>query len=105
MTETTWLGLLAGAITSFAAVPQVVRTYRTRHARDISIWQPVLLTAGMALWLVYGIILNDVPLIAANIFSIVCYSLLIAMKISFREDDKSPECDYISENISPEEEL
>ncbi|RII25187.1 MAG: hypothetical protein CXR31_14980 [Geobacter sp.] len=101
----TWLGLFAGAITSFAAVPQVVRTYRTRHARDISIWQPILLTAGMALWLVYGIMLGDVPLIAANVFSILCYSLLIAMKISFREDDNALEHDYISENISPEEEI
>ena len=87
----THLGLLAGAITSAAAVPQVVRTYRTRQARDISIWQPVLLAAGLALWLVYGILLKDLPLIAANIFSLLCYAVLIVMKIAFRENDNNGE--------------
>jgi MtN3 and saliva related transmembrane protein len=84
----THLGLLAGAITSAAAVPQVVRTYRTRQARDISIWQPVLLNVGMLLWLIYGVAIGDLPLISANIFSIACYSVLIVMKILFKDDDK-----------------
>ena len=101
----TWLGLIAGAITSFAAVPQVVRTYRTRHARDISIWQPILLTAGMALWLVYGILLKDVPLITANLFSLLCYGTLIVLKIRYRDGDNLPERDYISENSSSQEEV
>ncbi len=83
----THIGLVAGAITSAAAIPQVVRTYRTRHARDLSIWQPVLLDIGMLLWLIYGICLGDLPLILANAFSILCYTLLIFMKIYFKEDD------------------
>jgi MtN3 and saliva related transmembrane protein len=83
----THIGLVAGFLTSVAAVPQVVKSYRSRHVRDISIWQPVLLTAGMALWLIYGILLNDLPLIAANIFSLACYVVLTVMKIVYREDD------------------
>ncbi len=83
----THLGLLAGAITTAAGIPQVVKTYRTRHARDISIWQPILLNVGMLLWLIYGICLRDLPLILANAISILCYSLLIVMKISFKDDD------------------
>ena len=43
----THIGLLAGAITTAAAFPQVVRTYRTKHARDISIWQPILLNEAL----------------------------------------------------------
>ena len=84
----THLGLAAGAITTAAGIPQVVRAYRTRHTRDISIWQPVLLIVGMALWLIYGFALGDMPLIVANAFSIVCYGALIIMKIRFRDDDK-----------------
>ena len=87
MTDTTVLGLVAGAITTFAAVPQVVRTWRTKHARDISIWQPLLLVVGMLLWLAYGIVLRDLPLVAANIFSIICYVALVVMKIRFRDRD------------------
>ena len=88
----TYLGLLAGAITTAAAVPQVIRTYRTRQARDISIWQPVLLNIGMSLWLIYGYMIGDTPLMVANAISLVCYSLLIAMKILYKEDDKPEIC-------------
>ena len=84
----THLGLVAGAITTAAGIPQVVRAYRTRHTRDISIWQPVLLNIGMTLWLIYGLLLGDMPLIIANAFSIVCYSALIIMKFRYRDDDK-----------------
>jgi len=79
----TWIGLVAGFLTSIAVIPQVVRTWRTKHARDISIWQPLLLIIGMLLWLLYGLLLHDLPLIAANAFSISCYILLLGMKIIY----------------------
>ena len=79
----TSLGLLAGALTSGAAIPQVVRTFRTKQVRDLSIWQPVLLNVGMLLWLIYGLLISDLPLIIANIFSIACYSWLIVMKVRY----------------------
>lgn len=82
-----YVGFLAGILTSGAAIPQVFRTYRTKQARDISMWQLVLLNLGMLLWLVYGISLGDVPLIAANIFSICCYSALISMKLRYDRRD------------------
>jgi len=100
----THIGLVAGFLTSIAVIPQVVRTYRTRHARDISIWQPVLLDIGMVLWLIYGIMLKDLPLILANAFSIFCNTLLIGMKIYFKEDDKQRRRDYIDANRSHKEE-
>ena len=100
----THLGLVAAAITSASAVPQVVRTYRTRHARDISIWQPVLLNIGMLLWLIYGVFLGDLPLILANAFSIACYTLLIIMKISFKEDDNRKDGGYSDMKKTPKEE-
>jgi len=100
----THIGLIAGAITSAAVIPQVVRTYRTRHARDISIWQPLLLDMGMILWLIYGIMLKDLPLILANAFSIICNTLLIGMKIYFKDDDNHRRSDYIEANGTKKEE-
>ena len=58
MTATT-IGLVAGVLTTIAVVPQVYHSWRTRHVRDLSLWQPVLLVAGMVLWLWYGIELGD----------------------------------------------
>lgn len=86
------IGLVAGAITTVAGVPQVVRAWRTRKVRDISIWQPILLCVGMALWLVYGILIDDLPLIAANSFSLLCYAVLLTLKILYR--DKGDDSDY-----------
>lgn len=80
-------GLLAGILTSGAAIPQVLKTYRSKQARDISLWQLVLLTLGMLLWLIYGIALNDLPLITANTFSICCYCALVAMKLRYAGRD------------------
>ncbi len=85
MTPTT-IGLLAGALTSVAAVPQVIKTLRTRHARDISIWQPLLLSLGIALWLAYGVLIHDMPLILANVVPLACNVLLTVLKLLYRDD-------------------
>ena len=96
--DATTVGLVAGALTSIAAVPQVVRTYRIKQARDLSIWQPLLLTAGMALWLAYGVMIHDLPLIAANIFSLACYLALIVMKLSYdRSGMNASRADFLVE--------
>jgi MtN3 and saliva related transmembrane protein len=78
--------MLAGTLTSVAAVPQLIKTLRTRHARDISVWQPLLLSLGVALWLIYGIMINDMPLILANIVPLACNVLLTILKLLYRND-------------------
>ncbi|MFA7060310.1 MAG: SemiSWEET transporter [Pedobacter sp.] len=82
----TTIGLVAGALTSIAAIPQVVKTIRTRHARDISIWQPLLLFFGVALWMIYGMLIHDLPLILANIIPLVCNALLTGLKLRYRSN-------------------
>jgi len=84
----TWVGLVAGLLTSIAALPQVVKTWRSRHAQDLSIWQPLLLSVGIALWLIYGMLIADIPLILANIIPLVCNLLLTAMKLKFSNDNQ-----------------
>ena len=86
MTPTT-VGLVAGTLTSIASIPQVVKTLKTRHVRDISVWQPLLLAFGVALWMVYGILINDLPLILANITPLACNAVLTVMKICYGRED------------------
>jgi len=83
----TWVGLVAGLLTSIASLPQLIKTWRSRHVRDLSIWQPLLLSVGVGLWLVYGVMIRDMPLILANITPLICNLLLTAMKIRYREND------------------
>lgn len=91
----TWLGMLAGALTTCAAIPQLIKTWRTRHARDLSLWQQILLISGISLWLWYGILVNDLPLMLANAFSLACYLVLLMMKIHFDRADKCGKRDYL----------
>ena len=83
----TTLGLVAGALTSIAAIPQLIKTLRTRHARDISVWQPLLLSLGLALWLIYGMLIQDLPLILANIVPLICNIMLTILKLRYRNDN------------------
>jgi len=82
----TLIGLIAGLLTSIASLPQVFKTWKSRHARDLSIWQPLLLSAGVALWLIYGMLIGDTPLILANITPLVCNLLLTIMKLKFSDN-------------------
>lgn len=79
------IGLVAGLITSVAALPQVVRTIRTKSTRDLSLWQPALLTVGVGLWMVYGFKIGDVPLVAMNVLPLAANIVLVAMKL---QEDK-----------------
>jgi MtN3 and saliva related transmembrane protein len=79
---------VAGTLTSIASIPQVVKTLKTRHVRDISVWQPLFLAFGVALWMMYGILINDLPLILANITPLVCNVVLTGMKIRYGWEDQ-----------------
>ena len=79
----TLLGFSAGSITSLGFLPQVIKTFRTRHVDDLALFMPVLLAVGMSLWLFYGIIRRDWAIIAANIFGVVCTSYLVFAKIKY----------------------
>lgn len=74
------IGLIAGIITSAGFLPQLLRGFKTKKLEDVSFFMPIVLTVGMTLWLTYGYLINSLPVIAANIFSIGCCVTLIIMK-------------------------
>jgi MtN3 and saliva related transmembrane protein len=84
VTRVTLLGYVAGACTTLAFVPQVVRTWRTRSARDLSLGMFVVLTAGIALWLAYGLLTRDLPVIVANGVTLVLSAAILVMKLRGR---------------------
>lgn len=80
----TWLGLLAAFCTTIAFVPQVVKTWRTRSAADISLWMFAVMIAGVVLWLIYGWSVGDIPLIVANVVTLLLTSTILYFKIIYR---------------------
>ncbi len=78
------IGLAAGTLTTFAFVPQVTKVYRTRSTRDISLPTFAALVLGTVLWLTYGILLSEIPLIAANGITLVLVSAVLWGKLKFK---------------------
>ena len=79
LTET--LGLVAGALTTISFVPQVLKTWRTRSAGDFSLPMLLLFVTGIVLWLVYGLLAKDWPLICANSVTLVLAAYILAVKL------------------------
>ena len=77
------LGLVAGFCTTIAFVPQVLKTWRTRHTQDISLGMFLIYVTGILLWLIYGIMLGDIPIIAANLGTIVLASTILYFKLRY----------------------
>ncbi|MFZ6011505.1 MAG: SemiSWEET transporter [Bacteroidota bacterium] len=79
------LGLSAGACTTIAFLPQVLKTWKTRSAKDLSLSMFSIFCLGVILWLVYGIMVRDVPVIAANLLTLMLASTLLFFKLRFKE--------------------
>jgi MtN3 and saliva related transmembrane protein len=77
------IGLVAGFLTTIAFVPQVLRVWRARSARDLSLHAFATFTAGVALWLAYGILRNEAPIIVWNAITLALASTLLGMKLRF----------------------
>ena len=77
----TILGLVAAACTTVSFLPQVIKTIKTRHTKDLSLQMYSILALGITLWLIYGIILKNPPIIFANSISLVLASIILVLKI------------------------
>ena len=83
MDTATWIGLAAGLLTTAAFVPQVVKIWKTKSARDISLHTFALFTLGVGLWLAYGIVKQEPPIIFWNAVTLVLAGAILAMKVRF----------------------
>jgi len=77
------IGYMAGFCTTASFVPQVIRAWRTRHTDDLAWGWLIIFECGLALWLSYGVLLHDWPMIFANTITISLCSALMAMKVKF----------------------
>jgi MtN3 and saliva related transmembrane protein len=77
------LGYVAGTLTTIALLPQVWRTFRTRDVSGISLKMYLIFTTGVAVWLAYGIVLGETPMILANSVSLVLAFTVLAMKLRY----------------------
>lgn len=83
MSTTELFGYLAATLTTVSFVPQVIQVWRTKHTKDISLGMYSIFTAGIAVWLVYGIMLGSKPIIIANCITILLAGSVLTMKLKY----------------------
>lgn len=84
MSTITALGFLAGTLTTLSFAPQVLKTWRTKRCDDLSLTMLLTFGAGVALWLIYGLMLSSPPIIAANAVTLALVGVLFSLKMRYR---------------------
>jgi MtN3 and saliva related transmembrane protein len=78
------IGLLAAIFTTIAFVPQVLKIYKTKSVEDISLPMWIIFSFGVFLWFIYGILIMSLPVILANIITLMLSLFILFFKIKYR---------------------
>jgi len=82
MSTATAVGYVAGFLATLAFLPQVVRAWRTRSTEDLSLAMLALFASGVGLWIVYGIMLDEPPIVIFNAITLCLTLILVGLKLS-----------------------
>jgi len=81
----TMIGLAAGFCTTIAFLPQALKTWKTKSAKDLSLGMYSIFCTGIILWLTYGIMIQDIPIILTNVASMSLAASILYFKLSFKD--------------------
>ena len=84
MDKITLLGFIAGSITTFSFLPQVIKILKTGSAHDVSIEMAILLCVGAALWSIYGFLTHSLPVILANSITFGFVFVILILRIKYK---------------------
>ena len=84
MDPVTVIGLIAAACTTFAYVPQAIKIIKTKDTKSLSLIMYVIMTIGIVLWLFYGVLKNDLPIIKANTITLLFAGIILILKIKYK---------------------
>lgn len=77
------LGYVAGILVVISILPQVIKSWRTRLTRDISLWRYVIYVIGLILWITYAIIIKNGPVAVMNSVGLILALMVLGLKIKY----------------------
>jgi MtN3 and saliva related transmembrane protein len=83
MNTTTILGFFAGFLTTVSFLPQVVKTWKSRSASDLSLGMLSVFSVGVMCWLIYGFLLQESPMIFWNSVTLILVLVILILKLKF----------------------
>ena len=78
------IGYIAAFFTTFSLLPQIIRIWKLKEARDISLYLPFMASIGSILWLVYGIMIGEMPIMVANSVSLLFALITLFVTMKYR---------------------
>ena len=78
-----YIGFFAGFCTTIAFLPQAIKTWKTKSTKDISLLMFLIFITGVFFWLVYGILIHEMPLIVANAITLILALSILVAKIKY----------------------
>jgi len=78
------LGYSAGAITALTFLPQVIKTWKERSAKDVSLWMFIIAAINEVMWIWYGVLLNNWVIILTNTIVLAMSSTMIYLKLRYK---------------------
>lgn len=78
------VGLVAGIFTSVSLLPQLVKLLKHKKAEDISLFYLVILFIGLGMWIWYGVLREDLPIVVTNGFSLVINGIIIVLGVRYK---------------------
>jgi MtN3 and saliva related transmembrane protein len=78
-----YVGFFAAFCTTISFLPQVIKVYKTKSTKDISLYMFLIFTIGTFCWLIYGIIESSIPIILANTITLILSAIILLYKIKF----------------------
>lgn len=84
MEPATLLGMLGGTLTTASFFPQVVKTWKSRSTKDVSLVMFLMLSVGIFFWIVYGFMIGSLPVIVSNCVSFVFTLIILVLKFIYK---------------------
>ena len=78
-------GFSAALLTTIAFLPQLYKTWKTKSADDVSLVMLILFITGLFCWIIYGLKINSLPILVANIITFIFNFSILVLKISYRK--------------------
>ena len=80
-----YIGFFAAFCTTIAFVPQAIKVYKSKSTKDISLYMFLIFTVGVLSWLIYGIIISNLPVILANAATLALRLFILIYKLRYKE--------------------
>lgn len=81
------IGIVAGICTTAAVIPQIWKAWKTKKVKDVSPGMFIVLLVGLLLWVVYGVLQNDVPIMATNGVALALNGLMLFLMIRYQDNE------------------